>query len=446
MADNVEGFPYHEIEFDKHGDVHDDSRVSSFVTAIAESTPTDLLVVSHGWNNDMAQARELYRRLLEALRQHRQPDRILADRSIPVLAVLWPSKKFADQKLIPSGAADFGSPVTEDMIRAQLDELHGVFDGDDTALEEAAALVGRLDEDPESRARFADLLRSVVPDDAAEREDGTDRLFQLDGETLMARLSAPIPMEGPEPSRGGPATSLGPFGATAPTTEPTGEAALFAEFFGGFRAAARKLMNLATYYQMKARSQRVAERGLHPILRSLRKDYPDLRLHLVGHSFGARLVTATALGPPEQTPLGVDSLTLLQAAFSHHGFAHKYDGQHDGRFRQVIADPRVRGPALITHTSNDKAVGLAYPVASMLAGQRASGFGDEDSLFGALGRNGAQHTPETVAATLSDAATAYTFSAGKIHNLRADRYIHDHGDVANPETANALAWAIAFDT
>ncbi|HEV2123314.1 MAG TPA: hypothetical protein VGW38_11135, partial [Chloroflexota bacterium] len=73
---------------------------------------------------------------------------------------------------------------------------------------------------------------------------------------------------------------------------------------------------------------------------------------------------AAAAGQESQAPIRVDTMTLLQAAFSHHGFAHRYDGTHDGFFRRVVSDQRVSGPILITCTPNDRAVGLAYPIAS----------------------------------------------------------------------------------
>ena len=60
-------------------------------------------------------------------------------------------------------------------------------------------------------------------------------------------------------------------------------------------------------------------------------------------------------------------MTLLQAAFSHNGFAVKFDHKHDGAFRTVLGEKRVAGPVLITHTKNDKAVGIAYPLASRIA-------------------------------------------------------------------------------
>jgi hypothetical protein len=43
----------------------------------------------------------------------------------------------------------------------------------------------------------------------------------------------------------------------------------------------------------------------------------------------------------------------------------------------VLGDKRVSGPILITHTKNDKAVGIAYPLASRNPRDLASALGDE---------------------------------------------------------------------
>ena len=95
---------------------------------------------------------------------------------------------------------------------------------------------------------------------------------------------------------------------------------------------------------------------------------------------------------------------------------------------------------VITHTKNDTAVGIAYPIASRLARQDAADLGDEDDIFGGIGRNGAlaSVTPEAVAGELLGADGVYAFTAGKLHNLGADRFIAGHSDVTGPEVANAL--------
>ena len=60
-------------------------------------------------------------------------------------------------------------------------------------------------------------------------------------------------------------------------------------------------------------------------------------------------------------------LTLLQAAFSHNGFGAKFDGTRDGGFRVVVTEHKIRGPILVTHSKHDRAVGVAYPLASRVS-------------------------------------------------------------------------------
>ena len=101
---------------------------------------------------------------------------------------------------------------------------------------------------------------------------------------------------------------------------------------------------------------------------------------------------------------------------------------------------KIAGPIVITHTKNDTAVGIAYPIASRLSRQDASDLGDEHDIFGGIGRNGAlaRVTPEALAGELLGEDGVYAFTAGKLHNLAADRFIAGHSDVTGPEVANAL--------
>lgn len=207
---------------------------------------------------------------------------------------------------------------------------------------------------------------------------------------------------------------------------------------GGPKAAAQRFLNLTTYYQMKARAGVIGTNGLNPCLRELRAQNPQLRLHLVGHSFGGRLVTAATVGTPGESPLQPDTLTLLQAAFSHYGFAHNYEDEKDGFFRRLVTDRMVKGPVLITHSIRDTAVGEAYPLASRLAHQVASALGDATDRYGGIGRNGAQRTPEARSGRLNPVGAPYDFSTAPLHNLNADDVIMGHSDISKPEVAFAI--------
>ena len=97
--EELSGFPYFEVQFTKDGAVHDPREVAALLELLEGGAVTDLLVIAHGWNNDMDDARVLYRRFFERVRAEldagRRPGG--AGRSFAVLGVLWPSKKFADE-------------------------------------------------------------------------------------------------------------------------------------------------------------------------------------------------------------------------------------------------------------------------------------------------------------------------------------------------------------
>ena len=96
-------------------------------------------------------------------------------------------------------------------------------------------------------------------------------------------------------------------------------------------------------------------------------------------------------------------------------------------FRSVVDNHRIKGPIVITYTSNDRAVEIAYPIASRLAGTVASAFGDANDKFGGLGRNGAQKMePSEVVQDvdrLLAVGSSYSWQPGRFHNLENSRYI-----------------------
>jgi hypothetical protein len=433
----VSGLPYFEIEFTKDGSVDDVAEVTDLRDYLEKPNATDLMVISHGWNNDMNDARKLYAKFLACLRRVLDEKAVsgLADRSFAVLAVLWPSMKFAVDDLIPSGAAAAASVVTPVLVKKQLDRLESAVDtAGKSKIKRARALLPSLPNDPKAREKFADLIRSALPKSAAEVDDASKAFFDRKGGDLMERLSKPVGVPAPRPTRGG-AASIGRVTG--------GAAGGIGDALSGVLSGVRNLLNYSTYYLMKERAGTVGRGGLNSVLRDLKKARPDLRMHLVGHSFGGRLVTAAADGPAGKPSLSFDTMALLQAAFSHNGFAVKFDGSRNGGFRSVVSAHKVRGPIIITHSKNDKAVGVAYPLASRIAGQDASALGDAADRFGGMGTNGAQHTPESVDGMLKAVGGAYSFADGEVYNLDADAIIADHSDICHDEVAFALLNAVA---
>src|SRR5215211_2485610 len=91
-----------DVEFTKQGRVFNTAQVDALIAGLAGVT--DLIVLAHGWNNDLKDARELYTELLgnvEKVRAISDPD----GRTFAACQVFWPSKKFTEEELIPGGGA-----------------------------------------------------------------------------------------------------------------------------------------------------------------------------------------------------------------------------------------------------------------------------------------------------------------------------------------------------
>ncbi len=409
------GFPSAEVLFRADGSV--DGNDAAARALAADPGVTDLLVITHGWNNDILGARDLFAQLARSLREvvdggHGLP----SGRTLGILGAIWPSRQFAlpDQM---QGVAAVDPPVTQQDLFDAIDGLRAVFPGEDARLDRAAALVPDLAEDVSARQEFADLVRGLVTPAVGDGTECPDALFTLPGDVVLEQLSVP-------------------------DDTPTVDAGL-GDFLGGILGGGLNLLNYTTFYAMKERSAVVGAAGLAPLLGAIAR--PGLRLHLAGHSFGARLVSAATKALPAGTT--VASMALLQGAFSHFGFAADWDldtpGAQSGLFRSDVADHRVTGPVLITHTANDLAVGIAYAVASRLANQIDVAIGGPDDRFGGLGRNGALRTDEALPGTLLPVGGAYPWQPHRPHNLLADAFVADHSDVKGREVAYALLSAAA---
>jgi hypothetical protein len=450
-------YPFFPVQFTKDGVVFQQPDVDALTSGIHGGV-TDLFVLSHGWNNNMDEAKNLYSGLCGQIAAQIAAAPALGGRTFAICGVLWPSKKFEDQELIPSGAASLNDAVTENQLRARVRGLADLIqakgwpmEAPDPAVEAKLASVmqstGDWEDDPAVRKQVVATIRGLLPAHGADAEDATDRFLSMNADLLITNLSRTLtpPQNVPQ---GASAASIDPF-SSGPVSG-LGGAANFRDVLGGVQSAFLHFLNFATYYLMKARAGDVGVKGVKPLIETIRGLGPDLRLHLMGHSFGCRVVTSAVNALAGGGQLRPHTMTLLQGAFSHNGFSSKFDGTNDGAFRQVIAQKKVRGPILITHTRNDKAVGIAYPIASRIAGQTASALGDENDIYGGMGSNGAQTqvtTPERVIGTLLEVGGTYPFAAGatssKPYNLKADAFIGGHSDIVKPQVAFAVAIGMA---
>jgi hypothetical protein len=178
-------------------------------------------------------------------------------------------------------------------------------------------------------------------------------------------------------------------------------------------------------------------------------------VHLVGHSFGARLVSFALDGVGSGADSPIASLALVQAAFSHWSFAHAQDNPF-GRAGALhtVAD-RVHGPLVATFSSLDWAVGVWYPKASFLARQDAAG-ATVAPRWGGLGAHGFQAVgPLEERIMIPGGSASYQFKPGSFYRVNADGVINDvegqpfsgaHSDIRKVPVAELIVTAAAAGT
>ncbi|MEU9084777.1 serine-threonine protein kinase [Streptomyces sp. NPDC048357] len=413
--------PYAELTFDSEGDV---DRATQ--GAVARMEATDVLVFAHGWNSDRSTATRLYDRFFAPF-----PGLVGSGVRLGYVGVVWPSMRFSDEPI-----PDFDTPgaLAEPGFGTALDPLTRRALGEfwperEAELDRVAEL---LEERPESAAAFIEfgaLVRELAGVDAvpAAAAPAVPALFTDDVLEVCRALSRALAAAGaPADGVGDPSLAVG--GALR-----------------GLWGGAKELLRQATYYKMKKRAGVVGERGLGPVLAQLAGDRPALRFHLIGHSFGARVVSFALRAVPDGARY-VKSVTLLQGAFSHYAFADRlpHDRSTGGALRGL--QRRVDGPVVACHSPHDSALGLFYPLASRMAGDSAGvlGLGER---WGAIGHDGVQAVPGAPRLSLATAlregvpaAGCVSVDAGSVVR-RGGAPSGAHSDICHEELARVVVTA-----
>jgi len=438
MADPAVGVaPYWELTFDVDGDVNGKER-DRLLREVVERGVKDLIVFAHGWNTDRSAAIRLHRRFFE-------PVPALAPNSrLGYVGVLWPSTRFADEPVPGSGRAVAGVSAGPALDRDTRDALLTVFPGRATLVDQIARMLDRQPEGEQALEEYGRLVRLLVE----LRPEAPGAAFASD--TLAGTGAEAAPPGEPDMLRGSTTRMCREF-ARALARDTTGPGS------GGTRTlpappgpwdGAHELLRQATYFAMRRRSGAVGERGLGRLVGRLSQAAPGLRVHLVGHSFGGRLVSFALRGIPRGVR-AVKSVTLLQAAFSHYAFAPRLP--HDVRDSGVLhgQQNRIDGPLVCCFSRFDSALCTVRPPASRTAGddRTAAGPGLPRPLgtgCGALGHHGVQAVPGTKAFTLADALLTRLPVSGCV-NIDASAVVRRgglpagaHGDIFHRELAQLV--------
>ena len=446
------GEPVWDLQFNEDGKLTSPAQ-GSFLAEVAAAGVTDLFAFSHGWGTSQNSARQLYNTMFPLIRTAAHGVGGLG--KVGFAGIYWPSLWFPPTPATPPPAAgaqqaDAGAVVDLSAGTAALsgtDIATALRPGfADPAQAAAIAQIGQLIDDGESAAGAAEsddakqqrleqisqLIKSLMPPPAPDGE------FEDAGETALLLTDDPAADY---------QAAADAFGSTPSAGAQQGLGDWFGKAIGG----AKDVLRVFSYNTMKARAGTVGRNGLGPLLAALHAQSPGVRVHLIGHSFGARLVSfaLSGVGAPASSP--VASLVLLQGAFSHWSFAHAQDNPFGSPGALNAYADRVHGPMVATHTVYDWAVGVWYPKASFLAHQDAEAAVAD--RWGGMGSDGFQAVkPAEDRAMPAQGGTSYDLAPGTFYRIDAASVINDtkneafagaHSDIKKLPVAQLAAAAAA---
>ena len=397
---------------------------------------TDVFFTAHGWQGDVPAAIAQFDRWIAAVAG--QPaDRAAAEKRpggfAPLIVGLhWPSLPFGDEK------APAGAPAV----------LSAGAVGAAAGAEDVDAWAARIADTPRARAAIRTVLDAARDETGAAAPstsllDAYATLFAESG--LDARGSAAAPGADQEGFDPGAIIAASGGVAAKPSTQLLG----IGDTLGGlFLSPMRQL----SFWKMKDRARAFGEDGAHELLARLQIAAPRARFHLMGHSFGCIVASATVAGPAGQPdlPRPVDSLFLVQGALSLWSYASDipYAAGTAGYFHRIVEHGLVRGPIVTTRSSHDTAVGRFYPLGAQVRRQLV--LGNDLPAYGGIGSFGIQGAKGVLDMPMGAANFAYGFEPGAIYNLEASGIIKNgggasgaHSDIAHPEVAHAF-WSAAL--
>jgi hypothetical protein len=446
------GEPVWDLQFDEHGQLTSPAS-GDFLSEVAAAGVTDLFAFSHGWGTAQDAALALYNEMFPMIRNAAHG--LAGIGTIGFAGIYWPSLWFPPTPATPPASA--GSEQADTGATVSLSAGTSAVSGADIV---ASLLPGFADPaQQDTLTQIGELIdQGLTPEASAEPDAAKQQLVQQISQ-LIKSLTPPPPADGEYEDSGETALLL--------TDDPVTDYQATADTFGSAPSAgseqgigdwfttavngAKDVLRVFSYTTMKARAGTVGQAGVGPLLTALHAQSPAVRVHLIGHSFGARLVSfvLSGVGAPAGSP--VASLTLLQGAFSHWSFAHAQDNPFGSPGALNAYADRVHGPLVATHTPFDWAVGVWYPKASFLAQQDTSAVVAD--RWGGMGSDGFQAVnPAQDVAMPAQGGTSYGFAPGTFYRIDASSVIDDtagepfsgaHSDIKKVPVAQLAAAAAA---
>ena len=422
--------PWYIIPFDKKGRCKGPLTRDHLLNTLKSGNFTHVYVFSHGWNNDWKTAVERYEHFLTGfMNMGREHELEVADPYRPLLlGIIWPSTSLVLPWEKPPQFAGASEPA--DRMDALVDDERRCVDDltDDIADDQLEHFYGLVQKRPALNADEAmELARLLAPLLGTSGDEISDD-GEVTPEELLECWSATAPRPSDEQE-----DDLEEFGTVA--TAGTGPQA------AGFLSALdpRHALRMATVWRMKDRAGTVGAHGVGSLLRDALAD-TDAGFHLIGHSYGCKVVLSAVCHKPLPRP--VTSMLLLQPAVSYLCFAEDVDGNgRPGGYR--VAFERVSQPILSTFSKHDFALTKVFP----LAVRRKSDLGEQRiaavppsryAALGGYGPGGCGAKAEIV--PMGDIGQRYEFNNPSVEvvGVNGDAAIDGHGDISNKGTWWAL--------
>lgn len=418
------GEPTWDLQFDEKGNLTSLAQ-GDFLAQVAGEGVADLFLFSHGWETSVTSAEELYAAMFPLIRTAAQGVPRLG--KIGFGGIFWPSMWFPPTPAtVPAqGGPAQGGPAQEGLSAG-------------TAAVTGAAIAASLAPgfaDPGQRSTITRLGQLIDGGQAMTEAGAPDEVKQRQ----ITQISQLIGSLTPPPPAGGQYEDCGEL-ALLQTQDPVNDYQKAAAVFGDVPAGdstegigdwfstalngAKDALRVFSYYTMKARAGTIGQNGLGPLLSAMRAQSPGIRAHLIGHSFGARLVSYALAGIDAPAASPVASLTLLQGAFSHWSFSGAADNPFGSPGGLCGRGDRVHGPLAATFSVYDWAVGVWYPKASFLAGENLEA--EAVDPWGGMGADAFQPAGEAATVTMpARGGLAYGFTPGTFYRVNANAVIDD---------------------
>ena len=410
--------PYYIIEFDKNGQCMAPETRQHLLAQAGQYT--DIYLFSHGWNNDWPIARDRYDRFYEGFAAMRKEFKLPTPAGYRPLMVgiIWPGVILVGPDghaptMAAGGAAESQSmtEIENAVAPADVSELQRLLKS--TSMDEAGALSLARILHPLYRTA-TDEVGAELPSEAALIDTWIRDSGEADNIT-DARDSGVADDDAVSPGMASP--------------KPAG-------WLGKLADLARGAVRVTTVWMMKDRAGVVGTAGVGPLLNGL-LNAGQARVHLVGHSYGAKVVLS-ALCAAKDMPRKVHSVLLLQGAVSHLCFADQVPGlKVPGGYRPAL--DRTELPILATYSSHDVSLTKLFQVALRRDDDPGEmKIGGPISRFAALGGYGPHEAGEQML-VIQPPPLPYTLKPGvRVVGLQADAAISSHGDISNAATWWAL--------